>query len=55
MAAPITAGQKLGEVEIDLQGRPAATIPLVAAIDVPRAGIFGRMTGALDYLIWGRD
>ena len=55
IAAPVSAGQQLGEVEITLDGKPATTVPLVAAIDVPRAGIVGRMTGALNYLIWGQD
>ena len=29
------------------------TVPLVAANDVPKAGLMGRATGTLSYLIWG--
>ncbi|MCB2055719.1 MAG: D-alanyl-D-alanine carboxypeptidase [Geminicoccaceae bacterium] len=51
--APITAGQRLGEIELMLDGERAAGIPLVAALDVPQAGMLGRMKGTLDYLVWG--
>jgi D-alanyl-D-alanine carboxypeptidase (penicillin-binding protein 5/6) len=36
---PIRRGQQLGRVEVTQQGRLVATVPLVAASDVPAAGI----------------
>ena len=29
------------------------TVPLVAGDEVPRAGMLGRVTAALGYLVWG--
>jgi hypothetical protein len=29
------------------------SVPLVAGADVARAGVLGRATGALSYLVWG--
>ena len=55
VAAPVTRGQRLGEIELSLQGQPSAIVPLVAAADVPRAGVFGRMWGAMSYFLWGAD
>ena len=51
--APVTAGQVLGQIEMTAAGMPTRIMPLVAARDIPRAGVWGRMTGTLEYLIWG--
>lgn len=54
-AAPIVKGQQLGRVEITAPGTEPFNVPLLAAADVPEAGMLGRFTGALSYLIWGRS
>jgi D-alanyl-D-alanine carboxypeptidase (penicillin-binding protein 5/6) len=54
-AAPIVKDQELGRVEITAPGTVPFNVPLVAAADVPEAGMLGRFTGALSYLIWGRS
>ncbi|HTT99831.1 MAG TPA: D-alanyl-D-alanine carboxypeptidase family protein [Rhizomicrobium sp.] len=41
--APIVAGQKIGTLKVTAPDFPGLTMPLYAANDVPRAGIFGRM------------
>jgi D-alanyl-D-alanine carboxypeptidase (penicillin-binding protein 5/6) len=51
--APIQEGQELGRVEIAAPGMEPWSVPLVAAADVPEAGLLGRITGALGHLVWG--
>jgi len=51
--APIQAGQVLGHVEMTAEGVPTRMMPLVAAQSVERAGVIGRMTGTLHYLVFG--
>jgi D-alanyl-D-alanine carboxypeptidase (penicillin-binding protein 5/6) len=41
--APITAGQKLGRLEISLDGKNMVDVPLVAEKDIPQAGLFARL------------
>jgi D-alanyl-D-alanine carboxypeptidase (penicillin-binding protein 5/6) len=53
--APIAAGQVLAELQVTAPGFEPVAIPLVAPEAVAEAGLFGRMTGALGYLIWGRS
>ncbi|HMR29779.1 MAG TPA: D-alanyl-D-alanine carboxypeptidase family protein [Geminicoccaceae bacterium] len=53
--APITRDQPLGRVEVTAPGSEPFSVPLLAAADVPEAGMLGRLTGALNYLIWGRS
>ena len=42
LLAPIAAGQKIGVVRIQLDGKPYGEFPVVALEEVPVAGIFGR-------------
>ncbi|SNB51467.1 D-alanyl-D-alanine carboxypeptidase (penicillin-binding protein 5/6) [Arboricoccus pini] len=49
VAAPITKGQKLGELVITSQGAEPRTVPLVAGADVQKAGMLGRLTGIVGY------
>jgi len=42
LVAPVTKGQRIGVVKVQLEGRPAAEFPLVALADVPPANLFGR-------------
>lgn len=51
--APIEAGQVIGHVEMTAENMPTRMMPLVASRPVERAGVIGRMTGTLEYLIWG--
>lgn len=51
--APVEAGQVIGQIEMTADGKPTRIMPLVAARSVERAGVWGRMTGTLEYLIWG--
>ncbi len=53
VTAPVEAGQVVGQIEMTADGMPTRVLPLVAARSVERAGILGRMTGTLEYLIWG--
>ena len=46
-------GQEVGRAEITAPGMAPMTVPLVAADDVARAGMLGRATGSLGYLIRG--
>ena len=51
--APIAKGQRLGTLEVTAPGSDLVSIPLVAGKDVPRAGMFGRIAGAINYLVFG--
>ena len=42
LLAPIAAGQKIGVLRVELDGKPYAEYPVVALEEVPLAGIFGR-------------
>lgn len=53
LPAPIAAGQEIGRLEIAVPGRPATTVPLLAGRAVERAGLLGRLTGVLGYLVQG--
>lgn len=45
--APITAGQKLGDLVVTLPGGVESRTPLIAAEDVGEAGVLGRLQGAV--------
>ncbi|HYC49306.1 MAG TPA: D-alanyl-D-alanine carboxypeptidase family protein [Burkholderiales bacterium] len=42
LLAPIAAGQKIGVMRVELDGKPFGEYPVVALEEVPIAGIFGR-------------
>lgn len=48
--APITAGQRLGDLVVTIPGAVESRLPLLAAVDVPRAGVLGRLRGAAQRL-----
>jgi D-alanyl-D-alanine carboxypeptidase (penicillin-binding protein 5/6) len=52
--APIAKGQKIAVLQITAQDFPTMTVPLYAATDVSRAGIFSRVGMAIGHLL-GRD
>jgi serine-type D-Ala-D-Ala carboxypeptidase (penicillin-binding protein 5/6) len=51
--APIANGSQLAELEISAPGLEPRRIPLIAGDTVQAASMFGRMSSALGYLIWG--
>jgi D-alanyl-D-alanine carboxypeptidase (penicillin-binding protein 5/6) len=51
--APVARGTKLAELEITAPGIEPRRVPLVAGEEIQEAGLLGRMSGALGYLIWG--
>lgn len=53
IAAPITAGQEVGELEISAPGAPIKTVPLVAAADVEDLNPIQRLVFTIKYLING--
>ncbi len=42
LIAPVRAGQKIGTLKVELDGKPWREMPLVALEDAPVAGFFGR-------------
>ena len=53
IAAPIKAGDQLGELVINLDGLPEKRVPLVADVDVARGGFTSRLRTAATVL-WGK-
>lgn len=51
--APVAAGQELGKLVISAPNMPERTISLVAAQDVPKVGIGGRIAINLQRLVFG--
>ena len=51
--APVTQGQKLGEISITIDGKTVDKIGLMADRDVDQLGMFDRLGAALSYLILG--
>ncbi|KGJ05936.1 D-alanyl-D-alanine carboxypeptidase (penicillin-binding protein 5/6) [Paracoccus halophilus] len=44
--APITAGDKLGDLVVNIPGAGTSRLPLYAASDIRRSGLFGRLQSA---------
>ena len=53
VAAPIQAGQVLGKVTMSAPGVTPVEVPLVASEGVDKLGFGGRMTAAVNYLVFG--
>ena len=51
--APLANGSQVAELEITAPGLEPRRIPLIAGDTVQAASMFGRMSSALGYLIWG--
>jgi D-alanyl-D-alanine carboxypeptidase (penicillin-binding protein 5/6) len=51
--APVTKGEQIGVLKITAPDYPTTQLPVYAAADVPRVGIFGRMFLGLRTLILG--
>jgi D-alanyl-D-alanine carboxypeptidase (penicillin-binding protein 5/6) len=52
--APIAAGQKIGTLKVTAPDFPDLTVPLYAANDVPRTGLFGRMMLGIQAMFSGK-
>ena len=55
IAAPIAAGQPIGELVMQIPGMPEFRAPLVAASDVPQLGFGGRVVAMLQQMIFGAE
>ncbi len=55
IAAPIAAGQPIGELVMQVPGMPEFRSPLVAAVDVPQLGFGGRVVAMLQQMIFGPE
>jgi D-alanyl-D-alanine carboxypeptidase (penicillin-binding protein 5/6) len=53
LPAPIRKGDGVATLHIEAEGMPSMDIPLVAAADVERLGIMGRLAANLRYLMIG--
>jgi serine-type D-Ala-D-Ala carboxypeptidase (penicillin-binding protein 5/6) len=53
LPAPIRKGDGVATLHIEAEGMPSMDIPLVAAADVQRLGIMGRLAANLRYLMIG--
>lgn len=53
--APVAAGDKLGEVRIELDGQEMENVPLVADKSIEKLGFFGRIGQNLKYLLFGAE
>ena len=42
LLAPVAAGQNIGVLRVELDGKPYGEFPVVALEEAPLAGIFGR-------------
>jgi D-alanyl-D-alanine carboxypeptidase (penicillin-binding protein 5/6) len=51
--APMPRGTAVGELEISAPGIEPRRVPLLAGEDIEAAGLLGRMSSAIGYLIWG--
>jgi D-alanyl-D-alanine carboxypeptidase (penicillin-binding protein 5/6) len=50
LLAPVSPGQRVGTLKIEIDGKPHAELPVVALESVPVAGIFGRTWDSLRLL-----
>ena len=55
IAAPLAKGTPVGKVIISVPRQTDIEIPVVAGEAVGRLGMFGRLSAALKYLIWGKS
>jgi D-alanyl-D-alanine carboxypeptidase (penicillin-binding protein 5/6) len=53
IAAPITQGQEIGTLTVDLPDRSPVVVPLLAGEAVDNVGGFGKIGAALEYLLFG--
>jgi D-alanyl-D-alanine carboxypeptidase (penicillin-binding protein 5/6) len=55
IAAPIAAGQPVGELIMTIPGMPDFHAPLIAAANVPQLGFGGRVVAAMQHFVFGSN
>ena len=53
LPAPVIAGDQVATIKIEAPGLDVDAVPVIAGEDVGKADLVGRVTGALEYLIFG--
>lgn len=51
--APIAKGDPVGRLVVSAPGQPDKVVPVVAAVDVPKLGFFGRALEGAKYMVFG--
>ena len=51
--APVKKGDKLATLVVSAPGEQILEVPLLAAADVKRLGLVGRVVAALKFFVWG--
>ncbi len=54
IAAPIKKGDKLATLVVSAPGESSLHVPLIAAKDVERLGLIGRLIAGFNYILWGK-
>ena len=54
LKAPVSQGEKLGEVRLEVPGQATRNIPLYADHNVEKLGFFGRIKSNISYLLFGK-
>jgi D-alanyl-D-alanine carboxypeptidase (penicillin-binding protein 5/6) len=55
VAAPVEKGAAIGRLVVSAPGRDPIELPVVAGATVERLGLFGRLSAAFEYLVWGKS
>ncbi len=53
IAAPVKMGTEIAKLVITAPGIKTVEVPLLAGADVEQLGLFGRLSAAIGYLLWG--
>jgi D-alanyl-D-alanine carboxypeptidase (penicillin-binding protein 5/6) len=51
--APVTKGEEIGKLRIEVDGMPPIEQALIAGADVPKRGLFGRFVANVRHLLLG--
>jgi D-alanyl-D-alanine carboxypeptidase (penicillin-binding protein 5/6) len=51
--APVKKGDKLATLTVSAPGEQPVEVPLLAAADVERLGLVGRLIAAFKHILWG--
>lgn len=53
VTAPVVKGQQVGQLKIKVKGQDAVFVPLIAANEVEKLGLFGRFWANVKYFVFG--
>jgi D-alanyl-D-alanine carboxypeptidase (penicillin-binding protein 5/6) len=53
--APISEGQRIATLRVEVPGRAPMELPLVAGANVDKLGVMSRLGAALHYIVWGEN